>query len=396
MHRRFHPHAWYIPCFSYSHLTSLPPNSQKTQQLEFRTVQPWECLPAGLHVRINMATGLKEAKLASPDPEADSNAIVVVPSPDAPEDTPTPKDAAAPRRRKLRFQYVMQDTPNNDATYAEAAVEAARSHRANAAEAEDDDPSVSRLRDMSPELRDEVLAALNIHPPQPIAAPASSSNTTTTTNAPIPDPAPPTDAHQGFFKIPYTLTGPAATVAASLADLEDVVGDITDGADFLRLKADDANRIVEMAGTHPDEEVRNNPSARTLARSRGYLPTLLTHLTDPSPRALSAHIYALSGLLRSDVHLLRDFLALPSSVSSLHAVVTSPTSPPALRAKVVRLVEDLVDPAGWRVGEGGKERRRLKGEVARWFCGYLEGVRQEGDEEGEVAERVWVWVGDKC
>lgn len=54
---------------------------------EFKPVHNDQDLPPGLHVRLNLETGVKEAKLSDPQEDSESNAVVVVGSENSEDDT---------------------------------------------------------------------------------------------------------------------------------------------------------------------------------------------------------------------------------------------------------------------------------------------------------------------
>ncbi|KAI5804943.1 hypothetical protein EDC01DRAFT_641441 [Geopyxis carbonaria] len=64
---------------------------------EFQTVHADQDIPAGLHVRLNLETGLKEAKLYNASEDTDSNAVLVVDPESEPESVDAPAPAAAPK-----------------------------------------------------------------------------------------------------------------------------------------------------------------------------------------------------------------------------------------------------------------------------------------------------------
>ena len=70
---------------------------------EFQAVQEGQSVPAGLHVRLNLETGLKEAKLYDPNDASAPNAVEVVDS-NAPVDEPLP----AAKRFELKAQHGAQ------------------------------------------------------------------------------------------------------------------------------------------------------------------------------------------------------------------------------------------------------------------------------------------------
>lgn len=63
-----------------------PSTFQPTE--EFQIVKDEQALPPGLHVRMNLATGVKEAKLNIPEPEEAYSDLVVVEKPEETEDIP--------------------------------------------------------------------------------------------------------------------------------------------------------------------------------------------------------------------------------------------------------------------------------------------------------------------
>ncbi|KAJ3214441.1 Protein kinase alk2 [Dinochytrium kinnereticum] len=249
---------------------------------EFRTVQPWECLPKGLHVRINFSTGQKEAKLIAPSTPEDEAAygVVVIPPLEASENVEQPEDSSE-TEEDVKFSYVRQG--------------------------EDEERG-----GIPAELRDEILASImgqgSIKPEANHQALKNGSDASS-------------ESHASTFKVSYTIYGSnSEEIVEGLTALEDVVGDYADGVDFLRLKADDSNHIVNDLLSHSDVLVRihsarvlsacfsNNPDARKIALTRGYLHTILHHLDEePDVQAQSSLIFTIGTLLRGDVQLLNEF-----------------------------------------------------------------------------------------
>lgn len=67
---------------------------------EFEVVRPDQALPPGLHVRMNLATGVKEARLNVPEPEEAHSDLVIIDEPKKPEE---------PERLGQRNQAVLQN-----------------------------------------------------------------------------------------------------------------------------------------------------------------------------------------------------------------------------------------------------------------------------------------------
>ncbi|KAL8823229.1 MAG: hypothetical protein Q9191_006053 [Dirinaria sp. TL-2023a] len=78
---------------------------------KFQVVHDDQALPPGLHVRMNLATGVKEARLNVPEPESGHSDLVIIDEPEEPEAPPGPPthhgqavfSGRAPRVRPPRF-----------------------------------------------------------------------------------------------------------------------------------------------------------------------------------------------------------------------------------------------------------------------------------------------------
>ncbi|KAI8849864.1 hypothetical protein BC829DRAFT_390842 [Chytridium lagenaria] len=334
---------------SHNDITDKPPSkctSEFVATNEFRTIQPWECVPKGLHIRINFETGLKEAKLVSPEDSNEDTAVLVLPTAESIDNSETMDEE----------ELVVDDTT------------------------EPAEPQFSYLH--------QVLASLGHVPPLP--APR--------------------------------VNGDAETILEGLSELEDVVGDMADGVDFLKLREADARRILEVLLLHEDERVRvhsarvlsacfsNNPPARKIAHTRNYLPTLLHHLhAEKSTQVQSSLIFTLGTLLRGDLPLLRQFHSTSPQILP-QVFQASPVSAHTLRTRILRLVNDLLETQNFPDGDETREMWKVTvRNVSQGFCGWLNGIRveigearralereEDVDSEMEAAVKLWKVIRGEC
>ncbi|KAJ1552596.1 nucleotide exchange factor sil1, partial [Cladochytrium tenue] len=252
---------------------------------EFKVVQPGECIPAGLHVRINLETGLKEAKLL--DPAENSGRA---------------------------------------------------GHHLHGDEA-------------------AALAVLDVQG----------------------------DGDGGDGSVAETVT----LTVEDLAGLEEDVGDIDDGIDFVRSPA--SEDVVRLLGNADVERrtraarvlgiaLANNPTAQALAVRRGWMRQILTALrradtSGPSTAALKGELFLLGALLRGSVAASEQFRELGGTgilkgVVQRTAVAGVPGSLQVVAGRVASVLDDLLDED--MSGENGPRwsavRADLRGELVREWC----------------------------
>ncbi|KAI9354066.1 hypothetical protein DFJ73DRAFT_959063 [Zopfochytrium polystomum] len=219
---------------------------------EFRAVQPNECLPKGLHVRINIETGLKEAKLLSDDDATNENSL----------------------------EMTLQSTENGELLRVEGDAE-------------------KQSRELSLD---------------------------------------------------------------DLALLEESVGNIDDGIEFMRSPL--SERVLDLL-SNDNEAIRveaarvlgmtlaNNPAAQKVAVSRGWMPRLLGSLGKGDAGAaqtIKSELFLLGALLRGSVDATESFqrsggvkilLDIPSRLSSQTAEQQSRQR--SIKSRILSIVDDLFD-----------------------------------------------------
>ncbi|KAJ3095443.1 nucleotide exchange factor sil1 [Phlyctochytrium planicorne] len=373
---------------------------------EFRTVEPWECLPKGLHVRINMQTGQKEAKLYVPDHEEEAGVLVIPSTESQEQDVEEEEDNE--EEGKAKISYLKQ---------------------------ENEEKGEGSIAGIPPKLRDEILEALvgkgqdtNIH---------AFKNETSTPHTPV------------DFKISYTLTGSDDDIVTGLIGLEDIVGDFGDGVDFLRIKTDDANRIVDTLLGHSNTDVRihsarvlsacfsNNPETRKIAKERGYLSKVLAHLNqEQNPKVQGSMIFTLGTLLRGDLEMIQHLHLKPisSDIAKSRSKVTGidvlskvfatasrddRDGRKALRIRILRLFFDLMDPSIIPSIKDDKKAASAKlikkvndmtlkslTQRSRPYCKYVSSVIAKApkaqddddfvDDEVDASQKLWSLIFSGC
>ena len=81
---------------------------------EFQVIRDDQSLPPGLHVRLNLATGVKEARLNVPEPEDAHSELIIVEKPELEENVDDPQLVDEPEELHIPLrhdQVVLDDTP---------------------------------------------------------------------------------------------------------------------------------------------------------------------------------------------------------------------------------------------------------------------------------------------